>query len=138
VLTNGIKRNHHLPPALAYLLLFLIYLSTFRVFATLPLDDLHQFTSSVAIVLLSLYYLFSLFVSINRRKITRLDVLMWVYILVNFFTAYKGNVVFGQPYYYGIMAQRSVLLSLSGILMVSFLNNGYFTIRQVERSFVLI
>jgi hypothetical protein len=57
---------------------------------------------------------------------------------VNFLAAYKGHVVFGQPYYYGIMAQRSVLLSLSGILVVSFLNQGYITIKQVERTFFIL
>ncbi len=60
---------------------------------------------------------------------------MWIFILANFFTAYKGNVVFGQPYYYGIMAQRSVLLSLSGILVISMLNKGMISIQQVEKSF---
>jgi hypothetical protein len=134
----AIHKNRSLPPLIAYAFLFLAYISTFRVFATLPLENLHQIISTTAIILLSIYYILSMLISINRSRITRLDILMWIFILVNFLAAYKGNVVFGQPYYYGIMAQRSVLLSLSGILMISFLNNGYITIKQVERSFLLI
>jgi len=63
---------------------------------------------------------------------------MWVFILVNFFAAYQGHAIFHQPYYYGIMAQRSVLLSLSGILLISLLRKGWITIEQVEKSFVAI
>jgi hypothetical protein len=36
------------------------------------------------------------------------------------------------------MAQRSVLLCLSGILIISFLNKGLITIEQVEKSFLVI
>lgn len=120
------------------MLLLLLFISTFRVFATLPLENLHQILSTVAIVLLSCYYLISLFINLHRRKLTRLDILMWIYILVNFLTAYKGNVVFGQPYYYGLLAQRSVLLSLSGMLLISLLINNYITIYQVERAFFFL
>jgi hypothetical protein len=133
-----IKRRGSLPAPISYTILILVYISTFRVFATLPLENLHQAVSTAAILILSLYYIINLVVNLHHNRITRLDILMWVFILVNFLAAYKGHVVFGQPYYYGIMAQRSVLLSLSGILTVSFLNHGYFTIKQVERSFLII
>lgn len=136
--SNEFFYNRRLPPLIAYALLFLIYITTFRIFATLPFENLHQFISTIAIVLLTAYYVLSLFVNLGRSRIKRLDFLMWVFIFVNFFTAYKGNVVFGQPYFYGIMAQRSVLLSLSGILLISFLNKGLITIHQVERSFLII
>ena len=59
-----------------------------------------------------------------RLRLTWLDVLMWIFILVNFFATYQGRVVFGQPYYFGIMAQRSVLLSISGVLLISMMNRG--------------
>lgn len=129
---------NRLPPLLSYTLLFLVFTSTFRIFATLPLESLHQSLSSFAIILLSVYYVFSLFLNIREKRVTRLDVLMWVFILVNFFAAYQGHAIFHQPYYYGIMAQRSVLLSLSGILLISLLRKGWITIEQVERSFVAI
>lgn len=129
---------NRLPPLLAYTLLFLVFTSTFRIFATLPLESLHQSLSSFAIILLSVYYVFSLFLNIREKRVTRLDVLMWVFILVNFFAAYQGHAIFHQPYYYGIMAQRSVLLSLSGILLISLLRKGWITIEQVEKSFVAI
>jgi hypothetical protein len=135
VATTESKR---LPDLISYTFLFLVFISTFRVFATLPLEYLHQAVSTVAIVLLTVYYLFSLTISISKSRITRLDVLMWIFILVNFLAAYKGNIVFGQPYYYGIMAQRSVLLSLSGILVISMLNKGLITIGQLERSFFIL
>lgn len=127
-----------LPPFLTYSLLFLIYTSTFRIFATLPLEFLHQYLSTFAILSLSVYYLCSVFLNIRDQRLTRLDLLMWTFIVVNFFAAYQGNKVFGQPYYFGIMAQRSVLLSLSGILLISLLQKGWITMYQVERSFVWI
>ncbi|MFN8167068.1 MAG: O-antigen ligase family protein [Bacteroidia bacterium] len=130
--------TNQLHPLVAYVVLFLIYTSTFRIFATLPLEAIHQSLSTFAIVLLSAYYLLSIFLNIRKHRITRLDVLMWVFIIVNFLAAFKGHEVFGQPYYYGIMAQRSVLLSLSGILLISLLNKGWVTIKQVERSFLYI
>ena len=132
------NRPAQLHPLLAYTLLFLVYTSTFRIFATLPLETLHQTLSTLAIILLTTYYLFSLFLNFKNSRISKLDVLMWMFILVNFLAAFKGHEVFGQPYYYGIMAQRSVLLSISGILIVSLLNKGMITIRQVERSFLFI
>jgi hypothetical protein len=135
---TGYNERKALPPFIAYTLLFLVIISTFRVLATLPLEYLHQAISTVAIVLLTFYYLFSVSISFWRRRITRLDVLMWLFILVNFLAAYKGKVVFGQPYYYGIMAQRSVLLSLSGVLVISLLNKRLITILQVERAFFII
>ncbi len=132
------NRTQTLHPLLAYTLLFLVYTSTFRVFATLPLETLHQSLSTFSIVLLTVYYLFSMFLNIKNSRISRLDVLMWTFIFVNFLAAYKGHEVFGQPYYYGIMAQRSVLLSISGILLVSLLNKGLITINQVEKSFLYL
>ena len=58
VATSG----RRLPPGIAYLLLFLVFTSTFRVFATLPLETLHQTLSSVAIISLTLYYIGSVYV----------------------------------------------------------------------------
>lgn len=133
-----LNEKQRLPPLIAYLFLFIVYISTFRVFATLPLEGIHQVVSTVAIIVLTLYYILNLVLKLSRKKITWLDILMCSFILVNFFAAYQGHVVFGQPYYYGILAQRSVLLSLSGILIVSFLNRGFITIRQLERSFLII
>ncbi len=132
------NRTQQLHPLLAYTLLFLVYTSTFRVFATLPLETLHQSLSTFSIVLLTVYYLFSMFLNIKNNRISKLDVLMWTFIFVNFLAAFKGHEVFGQPYYYGIMAQRSVLLSISGILLVSLLNKGLITINQVEKSFLYL
>ena len=134
VATSG----RRLPPGIAYLLLFLVFTSTFRVFATLPLETLHQTLSSVAIISLTLYYIGSVYVDLRASRLTWLDVLMWIFILVNFFAAYQGRVVFGQPYYFGIMAQRSVLLSISGVLLISMMNRGMIHIRQVERTFVVL
>ena len=125
-------------PLLAYTLLFLVYTSTFRVFATLPLETLHQSLSTFAILILSVYYIFSIFLNLKNNRISKLDILMFTFILVNFLAAYKGHEVFGQPYYYGIMAQRSVMLSISGILLVSLLNKGLITINQVEKSFLYL
>lgn len=125
-------------PLLAYTLLFLVYTSTFRVFATLPLETLHQSLSTFAILILSVYYVFSIFLNLKNKRISKLDILMFTFILVNFLAAYKGHEVFGQPYYYGIMAQRSVMLSISGILLVSLLNKRLITINQVEKSFLYL
>lgn len=134
----AIFNDRRLPPLAAYSFLFIVYISTFRIFATLPFENLHQGISTIAIILLSLYYLVHLIININNCRINRLDVLMWIFIFVNFVTAYRGHEVFGQPYYYGIMAQRSVLLSLSGILLISLLNKGLITIEQIERSFLIV
>ena len=133
-----LKDSQRLPPVIAYSFLFLVYISTFRIFATLPFENLHQAISNVAIVLLLLYYILNLIINFSRNRIKRLDVIIWIFILVNFLAAFKGHSVFGQPYFYGIMAQRSVLLSLSGILLISLLNNGLISIKQVERSFLIL
>jgi hypothetical protein len=132
------QQSRALPPFLAYLLLSLVFISTFRIFATLPLEYLHQAVSTFAIVALTVYYVFSVGLSLTKNRITRIDILMCIFILVNFFTAYQGKAVFGQPYYYGIMAQRSVLLSLSGILVISLMNRGMITIAQLERTFLVL
>jgi hypothetical protein len=136
--TVATTSGRRLPPGIAYLLLFLVFTSTFRVFATLPLETLHQTLSSVAIVSLTIYYIGSVYLDLRASRITWLDVMMWIFILVNFFAAYQGRVVFGQPYYFGIMAQRSVLLSISGVLLISLMNKGMITIRQVEQTFVVL
>jgi hypothetical protein len=130
--------SRKLPSFVAYSFLFLVYVTTFRVFATLPLNNLHQIISTVAIILLTIYYLLNLVINFHKRKITKLDILMWLFILVNFLSAFQAQVVFGQPYYYGLMAQRSVLLSISGILLISFLNNRLISIAQVEKTFLII
>lgn len=127
-----------LPPVIVYCILVLVFTSTFRIFATLPLESLHQTLSTVAILVFSAFYLFNLFAHFREHKITRLDLLMWLFVMVNFFAAYQGHKVFGQPYYYGIMAQRSVLLSLSGILLISMLRKNLISIEQVEKSFVAL
>lgn len=125
-------------PLLAYFILFLIYTSTFRIFATLPLETLHQTLSTLAIIVLTVFYVIHTFVNLKNAYITKLDVLMWLVVIVNFFAAHQGYVVFKQPYYFGIMAQRSVILSFSGIMLITLLQKGYVTMEQVEKSFVYI
>ena len=137
-MNDQLSVKSRLHPVLVHTILLLIFTSTFRVFATLPLATLHQGLSTFAIITLTVYYIVNLFVHFKEHRITRLDLLMWIFVLVNFFAAYQGHKVFGQPYYYGIMAQRSVLLSLSGILLISLLRNNWISIEQVERSFVTL
>jgi hypothetical protein len=133
-----LNENTALPPLIAYMLLFVIYISTFRIFATLPLEQLHQTLSTFAIGILTVFYLLKLFFSIKRKMLSRIDLLMLLFIAVNFFAAFKGKEIFGQPYYYGLLAQRSVLLSLSGILLISMLRKNLITIRQIEKSFLIL
>ncbi len=133
-----LERSRLWPSPVSYTLLFLIFISTFRILATLPLDGLHQALSSMAIIGLTVYYISSLYLNFRHFRITRLDIMMWVFIAANFFAAFQAKTVFGQPYYYGVMAQRSVLLSLSGMLLLSLLEQGWITIQQVERAFVAI
>lgn len=125
-------------PFLSYFTLFLIYTSTFRIFATLPLETIHQTLSTFAIVVLAVFYVIHTFLNLKNFYITRLDVLMWLVVMVNFLAAHQGYVVFKQPYYFGIMAQRSVILSFSGILLITLLQREYISMAQVERSFVVI
>ncbi|MEO8086045.1 MAG: O-antigen ligase family protein [Bacteroidota bacterium] len=135
---DGLHQNKTFSPFLSYFILFLIYTSTFRIFATLPLETLHQTLSTFSIIVLTVFYLFHTFINLKNLYITKLDVLMWMVVVVNFFAAHQGFVVFKQPYYFGIMAQRSVILSFSGILIITLLEKGYITIEQVEKSFVAI
>ena len=130
--------NRLIPPLLAYSLLSLVFIATFRIFATLPFDGLNQVVSTSSILVLTLYYLLKLVFDFSKSRITKLDMIIWIFVLVSLIAAYKGNIVFGQPYYYGIMAQRSVLLSLSGILLISLLNKGLITIKQIERTFFFL
>ena len=137
-MTAVVHQNKTFSPFLSYFILFLIYTSTFRIFATLPLETLHQTLSTFSIIVLAIFYVFHTFVNLKNFYITRLDILMWVVVIVNFFAAHQGYVVFKQPYYFGIMAQRSVILSFSGILLITLLQKGYITLEQVEKSFVAI
>lgn len=118
--------------------MLLIFISTFRVLATLPLEGLHQAVSSVAIIGLIVYYAGYMLLNIREYRASRLDVLMWIFVAANFYAAFQAQIVFGQPLYYGIMAQRSVLLSLSGLLLITMLEQRWISIRQVERLFVAL
>jgi hypothetical protein len=130
--------NKRFSPFLSYFVLFLIYTSTFRIFATLPLETVHQTLSTFSIIVLAVFYLVHTFLNLKNFYVTKLDILMWVVVLVNFLAAHQGHVVFKQPYYFGIMAQRSVILSFSGILLITLMQKQYITLKQVERSFVVI
>jgi len=129
-------QNKTFSPFLSYFILFLIYTSTFRIFATLPLETLHQTLSTFSIIVLAVFYVIHTLLNLKNFYITKLDVIMWIVVVVNFLAAHQGFIVFKQPYYFGIMAQRSVILSFSGILLITLLEKGYITIQQVERSFV--
>jgi len=135
---DAIIQHRSFSPFLSYFILFLIYTSTFRIFATLPLETIHQTLSTFSIIVLAVFYVIHTFVNLKNFYITKLDVLMWVIVIVNFFAAHQGFVVFKQPYYFGIMAQRSVILSFSGILLITLLQKGFITLEQVEKSFVAI
>src|SRR6185436_17024730 len=107
---QAIDKNQ-LPAPISYCFLFFIYISTFKIFATLPFEDLHQFITNSAIIILLIYYILNLVLNFSRKKISRLDIFVGFFILVNFFSAFTSHIVFGQPYFYGLMAQRAVLLS---------------------------
>lgn len=123
---------------IGYSLLTFIFISFFRLFATLPSESLHLIVSATAIIIFTAYYLFELSQRLGRQKITMLDLLIWLFILINLFSAYQANKVFGQPLYFGIAAQSPVLLCLSGMMLISLLNYKLITIRQVEKTFVLV
>ncbi len=130
------RHREILPPPVSWFLLLLIYVATFRVFATLPFENVHQFISNSAIILLSICYLVGLLFKFGKQRITILDILLWIILLVSVLSAVRGKIVFGQPFYFGLMAQRSVLLSLSGVMLISLLRQGLITLKQVERSFI--
>jgi len=126
------------PALLAYPFLAFVYCSTFRVFATLPLEGLHQFISLTGIVLFTLYYVASFYFKTGAGRFTRLDMLLLAFLGINFFAAFRASVVFGQPILFGIIAQRSVLLALSGAMILSMLDKGWITLGQLERTFLFL
>ncbi|MFM2207446.1 MAG: hypothetical protein RL213_1421 [Bacteroidota bacterium] len=140
--TAGITAAHYgskaWPATVAYGFLLFVWCSTFRVFATLPLQEVHQFLSVAGILFYTLYYAASLYLKSRRASFNRLDLLLAAFIGINFFSSFRALSVFGQPLYYGLMAQRSVLLGLSGALIVSLLDQGKITLRQLEVSFLFL
>lgn len=126
------------PAPAAYAVLFSIYIASFRIFATLPLEAVHQVVSTLAIAAVTGYYIIRVSIDSRRGNLSRLDLLLCSFLAVNFFAAFRAWQVFGQPLIYGVFAQRTVLLCLSGVLLVSLLQRGKITVQQCERSFLIL
>lgn len=132
------QENKVAPVGIAYFIICFVLLSGFRVFATLPIENFHQTFSTIAIGFFVIYYLSRMFISAKRKLFSRLDILLWILMAVNFFAAWQSHKVFGQPFVFGLLAQRTVLLCISGVLLISLLEDGIITLQQVEKCFVFL
>jgi hypothetical protein len=123
-------------PALA-LLVFLYFIICFRVISRMPLGLINELISlAFVFALITLTFIDQIKVVLNG-KLNYLLLILTPLIVYPFINAFVALSVYGQPYHYGILAQRYHYYMLGAFAVVYFLRKKIITVTQAEHYYVV-
>jgi hypothetical protein len=121
-----------------FLKVFLIFFFTeeFSLLTHFPIPIVRTISSSVFLVVLAVIFSYYLLRDLQRRQISILLITLFPLILIPFLSAYQASDVFGQPFIYGFLAERTKFFILSPFLIIYLLDRGTLTIQDIEKYLV--
>ena len=118
------------------ILWFLFFANGFSIFSRLPNRTFVDVTSIAFIFILFLIYGYDLYKSIKLKRIKTISLLVIPFLLIPFVCAWQAHSVFGQPYIYGILSQRQLMMVLCAHFVATALSDGWLTIERFEKYFI--
>lgn len=119
------------------LMLFMIYVFSLNLFEQLPIERLFYQLQVIFYFIIIIFLFFYFLANYTRIPI----IILYLFILVfiaPFYSALRSMMEFGQPFIFGLLAQRGWMLVGSGVIIFYLLSNHRLTIDDVKKSFLII
>jgi hypothetical protein len=115
---------------------FTFFASAFFIFGRVPNRMFVDITSVAFIFILLFQYGLEIVKAIQNRKIKSITVIMIPFFLIPLISAIQSNKVFGQPYSYGLLAQRQLTMILCAHFVACALGDGWMSKENFEKYFI--
>lgn len=120
------------------LLVLFVSFAVFRILGTCPFPFLHLYFTNIAILLFCLFYIFRLFFISISYNLLKVDLVFFLLLAVTIMAAWQSNRIFGQPLFYGIAAQRSLLLCIGPIFLLTLLKNKIISYKTLVKVVIVL
>ena len=108
----------------------------FDFLAKVPIPSIHEW-SHTAFVAINLVFLgYYVLYMIRSKQVSRMFLFILPIVALPFITAWQAYENFGQPFIYGVLAERGKFFAISGLMLVHFLERGWWTIELVKKTVV--
>ncbi|MFI5218017.1 MAG: O-antigen ligase family protein [Bacteroidia bacterium] len=118
-------------------LMLCYFVLIFHVFDYLPLGFVQDAFTLAMLFLLFGFFAVEFFFDIKNKKISQAHLIIFPILLLPVINCIQSNLVFGQPWYYGFLAQRTNFFILLVSFNVMIIKRGWLTINSLENHFFL-
>ncbi len=120
-------------------LLVVFLLMSFRILEKTPLRLSYYLLEPLFLIVLLAFLFILIFHSLlNHQTFSFLEVFIISLLLIPFYSAWLSFVEFGQPFIYGLLAERKWFIVISGLMLLHLLKTGKINLNDIERSFLII
>lgn len=115
---------------------FLYFMVCFRVISRIPMGIVNEFLSILFLVILLVIFFHDTTKQLIHGKLNLLFMILIALLIYPFINAAQAQLVFNQPYTYGLLSQRYHYYILGAIGVVVSLKRNWITLDQLEKYFV--
>lgn len=132
--------NQTLPHGIRLFILFIVILFSFRIPAGFPGEETYYLIEVVYLLMILIFIFTYLFDRINRSlPLFKIEwYILILFLFLPFYSAFLAHKNFGQPYIFGILAERSWILVLSAVLLFFLLRIRFVELEDFEKIFLFL
>jgi O-antigen ligase len=121
-----------------FLKIFLVFFFTeeFSLLTHVPIPFIKTISSTLYLMVLGIVFSYYLLRDFQKRQISMLLIILFPLILIPFISALQASNVFGQPFIYGFLAERTKFFILSPFLIMYLLDSGRLSIQELEKHLI--
>ncbi len=113
-----------------FLVLFLLL--TFSLLVNLPIPFVYVTLNTSFLVFLLLYFLYETILVFKKKKVSKFYLLVLLFMVVPTIGTIQAKIYFGQPVFYGILAERTKIMAFGGLLIIFLLERGIISFSKIE------
>jgi len=105
-------------------------------YTPIPYISIIEVVFIVLLLFFANYYYFIRPLLLKQFVFSRLEIYIFILLLIPFYSALRAEAVFSQPLLYGVLTQRNVWLVISVLVLVYLVRRNLVTLNQIERVLV--
>lgn len=125
-------------PILLRLFLTFFIVVELNILAHVPIPGLLIVSDSLFLLILLSFFSYYVLQCMRYRQVNTLLICITLMLLVPFLSGIQGQRVFGQPFVYGFLAERTKFLIISPLLLVYLLDGGFLDLWTLEKVLIRI
>jgi hypothetical protein len=133
---QSLSRNTGINKLLKAVVWILYFIISFRVLSRFPMGNAEEIAFLLLILIMTGFCLYDGFSRLAAGKLNNILLMLLPLLLLPFINAWRANDVFGQPYLFGILAQRQHYLILGAWFIIIALKRNLLTWFQLEKYFL--